>query len=224
MSSRSGHHDQLLELRSRVAPWVGEVLARSAALGFLGAMSLADQVDHALGFVLATENQMEDRPRSVVDLGTGGGIPGLVLISCWPDCRFLLLDANERRTEFLSHETHGRPGGVEVIRGRAEELGRSEKFRHQFDLVTSRSFGTPAVTAECGSPLLSVGGLMVVSEPPDEDPGVRWPGAGLSLLGLKTQARERLDDRFGYQVLVKSEPTADRYPRRVGIPSKRPLF
>jgi 16S rRNA (guanine527-N7)-methyltransferase len=136
-----------------------------------------------------------------------------------------LLDANERRTAFLGGEVSTWAGGsqVTVIRGRAEEIGDQEKFRQTFGLVTARSFGGPAVTAECGAPLLRPGGILVVSEPPDED-GSRWDPAGLETVGLSPSARLRFDDRFGYQVLVKSGDTPDRYPRRVGIPAKRPLF
>jgi 16S rRNA (guanine527-N7)-methyltransferase len=225
--NRSGDvPESIVELRGRVTLRVEQILHRSAELGFLGSMSVSDQIDHALGFVVAAESVLQRQPRSVVDMGAGGGVPGLVLLSCWPDSRLVLLDANERRTEFLSTETAGwdAPGTVEVLRGRAEEIGRMDRLRQQFDLVTSRSFGVPAVTAECGSPLLAVGGVMVVSEPPDGPDGTRWPVEGLTQVGLRVSTRVRFDDRFGYQVLVKSDPTPDRYPRRVGIPSKRPLF
>jgi 16S rRNA (guanine527-N7)-methyltransferase len=134
------------------------------------------------------------------------------------------VDANERRTEFLSEVIAEVAvfAHAEVVRGRAEEIGRAEEFREQFDLVTSRSFGAPAVTAECGASLLAVGGVMVVSEPPDE--GDRWPAEGLLPLGIIASDRRRFEDRYGYQVLRKQSPTPDRYPRRTGIPSKRPLF
>jgi 16S rRNA (guanine527-N7)-methyltransferase len=204
---------------------VKPTLMRSAELGFLGSMALDDQIDHSLGFVAVAEATLGGRPGAVVDLGSGGGVPGLVLLACWPECRVVLLDANERRTDFLLEvtsepRTHQR---VEVIRGRAEELGHDERFRGQFDLVTSRSFASPAVTAECGAALLTDQGLMVVSEPPDEVDD-RWPADGLARLGLEALSPIRIEDRFGYQPLRKVAVTDDRYPRRVGIPTKRPLF
>jgi 16S rRNA (guanine527-N7)-methyltransferase len=113
---------------------------------------------------------------------------------------------------------------VEVVRGRVEELAREDRFRQQFEMVTARSFGSPAVTVECGAPLLAEAGVMVVSEPPGEADEHRWPDDALALVGLSRASRVRLDDRFGYQILVKSGDTPHRYPRRVGIPSKRPLF
>jgi 16S rRNA (guanine527-N7)-methyltransferase len=218
--------DQALELmRDRVEGRIAPLLQRSADLGFLGGMPLQDQIDHSLGFVSAVELALGHRPDSVVDLGTGGGVPGLVLHSCWPGCRVVLVDGNQRRTEFLSAEVEGwGSSSPEVVRGRAEELGRDDRYRDRFEVVTARSFGPPAVTAECGAPLLGLGGILVVSEPPEESETDRWPEGQLSELGLVPEGRMRFDERFGYQVLRKTARTPDRYPRRIGIPSKRPLF
>jgi len=138
----------------------------------------------------------------------------------------VLMDGNQRRTEFLSSTVGGWSGAgtVEVVRGRVEELARDDQYRERFEAVTARSFGTPGVTVECGAPLVVVGGVMVVSEPPEESAEHRWSVEGLAQVGLTLGARARFDDRFGYQVLVKSAASPFRYPRRVGIPAKRPLF
>jgi len=213
-------------LRARVDPDLRGALSRSFELGFLGSMPIGDQIDHALGFVAVLESCLGGAPGSVIDLGTGGGVPGLVLLSCWPDARVVLMDASERRTEFLSETLQARAatGAGEVIRGRAEELGRQGGFREQFDAVTSRSFGIPALTAECGASFLRPGGWMVVSEPPDVAPEERWPRNGLTVVGLERREIVRVSGRFGYQLLHKTTGIGDRFPRRVGIPAKRPLF
>ena len=222
--TRSG--SQAGELRLRVPPSVKAQLQRSADLDFLGTMPIDDQIDHALGFVWTVEEESGDSPRSVVDLGTGGGLPGLVLIACWPDASFVLMDANQRRTDFLAEEIvqSGEGDRVSVVRARAEEAGRAHELREHADLIVARSFGAPATTAECASPLLAVGGRAVVSEPPGEEGAQRWDPEGLARLGLERCGRHRYLDRFGYQVLLKVEPCQDRYPRRVGVPAKRPLF
>ena len=128
------------------------------------------------------------------------------------------MDGSLRRTEFLSREVEGwgHPGTTEVVRGRAEELARDDRFRQHFEVVAARSFGPPPVTAECGAPLLTVGGLLVVSEPPQDPGGRRWPTEGLELLGLAPLSQTRFDGRFSYQVLIKRTITPERYPRRVG--------
>jgi 16S rRNA (guanine527-N7)-methyltransferase len=218
-------HVESAEWRQRILAEVEPTLVRSAELGFLGSMTIVDQINHSLGFVAVAEAALGGQPEAVVDLGSGGGVPGLVLLACWPECRLVLLDSNERRTDFLIEATSESRTGerVEVIRGRAEEIGHDERFREQFDLVTSRSFASPAVTAECGAALMTIAGLMVVSEPPDQI-GDRWPVAGLARLGLEAVPPARFEDLYGYQPLRKVARTDDRYPRRVGIPTKRPLF
>jgi 16S rRNA (guanine527-N7)-methyltransferase len=214
------------ELRFRVPASVKAQLQRSAELDFLGTMPIEDQIDHALGFVWTVEDELGIPPSSVVDLGTGGGLPGLVLIACWPDASFVLMDANQRRTDFLAEEIEqsGQGDRVSVIRARAEEAGRADELRERADLVVARSFGSPATTAECASPLVAKGGRVVVSEPPSGSIADRWDSEGLAQMGLERSGRHRYLDRFGYQVLLKVELCEDRYPRRVGVPAKRPLF
>jgi 16S rRNA (guanine527-N7)-methyltransferase len=103
-----------------------------------------------------------------------------------------------------------------VVQGRAEEHGRDPGLRGSFDLVTARSFGPPASTAECAAPFLAVGGRLLVSEPPMGPP--RWP-VEVAQLGLRVGERVG-----GIQVLEQVALCPDRFPRRTGVPLKRPLF
>jgi 16S rRNA (guanine527-N7)-methyltransferase len=226
MSSHGVGDGNIAQLRGRVDPVLRRALARSFELGFLGSMPIDDQIDHALGFVAVLESCSGGTPESVIDLGTGGGVPGLVLVSCWPQARVVLMDASERRTEFLKETLEEWPttGNAEVIRGRAEELGRQGGLREHFQAVTSRSFGIPALTAECGAAFLIVDGWMAVSEPPDVPAQARWPEDGLTVVGLERMETMRVAGRFGYQVLHKVAGIDGRFPRRVGIPAKRPVF
>lgn len=214
------------ELRSRVPPAIVEVLERALGFGFLGPVAIADQIDHALGFVLAAERDRTGGPGTALDLGSGGGLPGLVLGACWPECRLTLLEAGERRASFLEQEVAGLPrlAQVTVARGRAEALAREDGLRQRFDVVTSRSFGPPPVTAECGAPFVAVGGCMVVSEPPAGEGSERWPLDGLALVGLADGGPFRSEAGYSYRLLSKTVDTPGRYPRRTGIPAKRPLF
>jgi 16S rRNA (guanine527-N7)-methyltransferase len=219
-----------------------EVLADARSLDLLGPMDLDDQIEHALGFASAFEQASTDRdggrgqaapgsgagragPRRWLDLGSGGGLPGLVLAQYWPSVPAVLLDAAERRTSFLSDAVAslGWEDRVQVIRARAEDAGSSEDFRGGFDVVWARSFGSPPVTAECAAPFLEPDGLLVVSEPPS--PGqtdVRWPRDGLAELGQEPLTTVRA--RFGYQVVLQSSPCPARFPRRSGVAAKRPLY
>ena len=152
-------------------------------------------------------------------------MPGLVLAVLRPDRSLVLLDAAQRRTGFL-REAVGRLGlasRVQVVEERAETAGRNPDLRGAFDAVVSRSFGPPAVTAECAAGFLPVGGLLVVSEPPaGEEPEGRWPETGLAELGFGPAVRLGTDSA-GF-VRIPRVQAHDRWPRRVGIPAKRPRW
>ena len=155
------------------SPVVGEslelVLAEARQLGFLGPGPLAQQVRHAKGFVMVARPLFvtTSTPR-LVDMGAGGGLPGLVMAQQWPEASLVLLEANERRSAFLRRvvdrlEVADR---VSILQERAEICGRDREWRATFDGAIARSFGRPAVLAECAAPLLKPGAWVVVSEPP----------------------------------------------------------
>ncbi len=193
-------------------------LERARALGFLGPGPVLDQVRHSHGFVSALETVRG----TVGDLGSGGGVPGLPLALARPDLELVLIDAGHRRVVFLEEAVAalGLGDRVRVVEGRAEEVGRGP-LRGTLDAVVARSFGPPAPTAECAAPLLRVGGRLVVSEPP-EGGAARWPTPGIELLGLRATTAVPGPPRL--QVLEQVAPCPAEYPRRDGVPAKRPLF
>lgn len=144
-------------------------------------------------------------------------MPALPLAVWFDRSHWVLIEAMQKRAGFLREAITalGLAARVTVEERRAEEVGRDPAFRGAFDLVTARSFGPPAVTAECAAPLLAVGGRLVVSEPPGG--GGRW--AGGHELGFSPAVRAG-----AYAVLTLSRPPGERYPRRTGIPTKRPLW
>ena len=135
--------------------------------------------------------------------------------------RVVLVESSERRAAFLSKAARLLQLEVEVRAERAETTGRGP-LREGADVVTARSFGSPTVVAECAAPLLLLGASLVVSEPPTTSPS-RWPAAGLAALGLGP-AREVEVAGFHFAVLCKDDKCPARYPRRPGVPAKRPLF
>jgi 16S rRNA (guanine527-N7)-methyltransferase len=202
------------------------VLAEAQRLGFIGPVDIRLHVEHAQGFLTAAG--IAPPPTRVVDLGSGGGLPALVLAEAWVDAELWLIEANQRRVQFLAEVVVelGWASRVTVLNGRAETVGRQEDLRATMDLVTARGFGPPAVTAECAAPFLEIGGRLVVSEPPDQgraDDLRRWPQSGLSQLGLAMVATTPTPGAH-FALLRQDAPCPDRYPRRVGIPRKRPLF
>lgn len=229
-------------------------------LGFLGPGQIESHLRHSLGFAEAlqlywssssagSEQEYAASPPvsptgseghsasgiRILDLGSGGGVPGLVLAEYFPLVLVTLLDSAQRRCQFLEdcvEESKWIPR-VEVLCARAEEVGRDPRYRGSFDAVVSRSFGPPAVAAECASPFLKQGGVLIVSEPPvsPEDLGKedlnsevanRWDPIGLERLGMREV--EVLVSPFHFVLLRQEALCPERFPRRVGIPSKRPLF
>lgn len=172
-----------------------------------------------------------------VDLGSGAGLPGLPLALAWPNSRWVLLEAGSRRIELLE-EAIRRLGLEERVRtehGRAEEAARRPGVRGTAVLVVARGFGPPATTAECAAPLLAMGGTVLVSEPPPppeagtagagHEDQLRWPAVALAGLGLVTGPQvEVVEAGATYQQLHLRSPCPERYPRRNGVPRKRPLW
>ena len=201
------------------------MLEEARRFGFLGPGPVEAHLDHAEGFAAAIESGDSGFQWSrAVDLGSGGGVPGLALALALPDSRWLLVDAAQRRAAFLraAVEELDLADRVEVATIRAEELGRQPEHRGAYQVVVARGFGPPAVTAECAAPLLEVSGRGIVSEPPEGEPE-RWPTEGLVALGMTPGAAVRAAGA-SFQVLEQRAPCPERYPRRVGIPGKRPLF
>lgn len=202
------------------------MLEEARDLGFLGPGPVVPHVAHAGGFgnVLDGLGAAGAPFSRAADLGSGGGVPGLALALRFPEVHWTLVEAGRRRATFLRDAVRRLQLGarVDVEHERAEAIARSSAFRGRFDVVVARGFGGPAVVAECAAPLLVVGGFLVVSEPPGGMP-TRWPPGGLAMLGLAPyQARSGASGAF--QVLRQETSCPERFPRRVGVPAKRPLF
>lgn len=192
-----------------------EVLERARTVGFLGPGPLRAQLDHASHFT-ASFPPVADL---LVDLGSGGGLPALPVLLARSDLRAVLVEAMQKRATFLTWAVQelGLEFRVTVRRERAEVLGRSPEHRGVADVVTARGFGPPAVTAECAAGFLKPGGLLLVSEPPEDVD--RWPASGLAQLGFGPARRD------GALVRIPLlSPTPGRFPRPTRALVKRPLF
>lgn len=200
-------------------------LVQSRELGFLGPRPAEDHLHHASAYA----EGITTVPARALDLGAGGGLPGLVLAATvWPDTQWCFVDARAKRTAFLEEAALalGLQDRVQVVTGRAEDIGRDPEHRQVYDLVVARSFASPAVTAECAAPLLIAGGLLLVSEPPDVEASVRWPADGVAKFGFAPPVSILAEGPSPVHLarLELLSLAHDRFPRRVGIPAKRPLF
>ena len=164
----------------RAPPALIAALTEAQNLGFLGPRPIAEAIEHSMAFVRA----LPDTADRIVDIGSGGGLPGLVVAAARPAAALTLVDRREKRTDFLRRVV-ARLGWdhVKVLSLDVMELERdvSAGRRPPFDAVTARGFGPPERTLTLASRLIGPGGVIVISEPPSAD---RWPNSLLSALGL----------------------------------------
>jgi 16S rRNA (guanine527-N7)-methyltransferase len=162
-----------------------ETLRQAQRFGFFGASPIEQAIEHAEEFVAAIG--AAPAGTRIVDIGTGGGLPGLVIADRFRDADVTLLDRREKRTDFL-RQAASRLGfdhvrvvaGDATVHARAVERGQLAAY----DVVTARSFGPAEQTLRIGRRLMGVGGMIVISEPPAGD---RWDQRVLAELGLDSE-------------------------------------
>jgi 16S rRNA (guanine527-N7)-methyltransferase len=184
-----------------------ETLLEAQTLGFLGARPIEAVIAHARGFL----GPLHGRSR-ILDLGSGGGIPGLVIAAARPEAELVLLDASGRRTDWLRRVVSrlGWDTRVSVVTARAEAAGHEPEWRERLPAVVARGFASPSVTAECAAGLLELGGVLVVSEPPTRGSDRRWSPVALAEVGLAS----RPWDDGAFRVFEKVAPAPAAVPRR----------
>jgi len=164
--------------------------------------------------------------RRVIDVGSGGGLPGLPLKLARPDLSMTLLEADHSKAAFLVQAcvTLGLRD-VDVVARRAEEVGRDPLYREVFDVAVARALAPMPVLVELCLPLVRVGGRLLAQKTEMEDVGAARHAIevlGGSLVG--SSAAPSGARRKGTVVVVeKVRPTPDAYPRRPGVPARKPL-
>jgi len=168
-------------------------------------------------------------PLQAIDVGTGAGFPGLPLKIAWPALRLTLLEATGKKVEFLQALIERLSlTEVSVVKARAEEAGQDPAHRERYDLALSRALAEMPTLAELTLPFIRVGGQALAQK--GEDPSAEVAAAQKAIVTLGGRLRAvlpvtvpGLDAARHLVVLEKVAPTPARYPRRPGIPAKRPL-
>ena len=163
----------------------------------------------------------------VLDIGSGAGVPGLPLKIVRPDLRLSLLEANVKRCRFLRETITALGLEVEVLEGRAETLAQSAALRETFDLVLARAVAPLPVLLEYALPFLRRGGHLAAAKGSGAARELRQSRPALAALGGEARAVLPLDlADLPLQSLIIVEkviPTPAHFPRRSGLPAKRPL-
>lgn len=180
----------------------------------------------SLTVVLALEGK--HCPLRLFDLGTGAGLPGIPLKIVSPGIHLALLESVAKKTRFLSHLV-ARLGlaDVGVLTGRAEDLGRQESYREQFELVVSRGVAPLPTLVELALPFCALGGTFVAQKKGELEGEIAEATGAIDVLGGRLRGVRKVElEELGERALViidKVSVTPQRYPRRAGVPSKRPL-
>jgi 16S rRNA (guanine527-N7)-methyltransferase len=150
---------------------VEEVLTTAQRVGTLGDRPIPEVVEHAQAFVAA----LAGVTGTVIDIGTGAGVPGLVIAQERPDLTLVLADRRATRMDALQMGVSGLgwEDRITVLTCDIADLGKQPEHAGQYDAVVCRGFGSPEVTAPLARPLLKNGGTLIVSEPPSPKPS-RW--------------------------------------------------
>jgi 16S rRNA (guanine527-N7)-methyltransferase len=213
------YYEQLVEWNRRVnltgITDYEEVLVKH----FLDSLSIVLTLDEA---------KQVDGDFALLDIGTGAGMPGIPLKIVHPEANLVLLDSVAKKTAFLEHIVGElRLQGVSVLTQRAEEIGHIRDYREHFDLVVCRAVSQLATVAELTLPFCRIGGLAVIPKKDSIERELSQASASIGILGGNLKTVHKLTIRGLEQhilvVLEKTSPTPDTYPRRPGIPAKRPL-
>jgi 16S rRNA (guanine527-N7)-methyltransferase len=166
---------------------------------------------------------------TLMDVGSGAGFPGLPLKLLWPGLRVTLVESVGKKAAFLRHltDTLGLEG-VEVCNERSETLSHDPRMRETFDVVVSRAVADLSVLAELTLPFCKPGGRVVAQKKSGIEDELKRAERAISLLGGALETVEVVDlEEIGEPrwlvVLTKDAESPSRYPRRPGIPVKRPL-
>ena len=174
---------------------------------------------------LALAPLIPDTAGSLLDIGSGGGVPGLPLAIVRPELRVVLLDATAKKVRFLA-ETAQELGldQVEALHGRAEELARNAKHRERYDVVTARAVARLVTLVELALPFVARGGRVILPKGSAAREELIEATYAIGLLGGRALP-ELAQPIEGTQVVVieKRKPTPANYPRRTGLPNKEPL-
>lgn len=172
--------------------------------------------------------QMSDQ-ETVIDIGTGAGFPGLVIKIAFPHLKVTLVDALKKRLTFLDTVISELSlTGIECVHSRAEDLGKNKAYREGFDICASRAVANLAVLSEYTLPFVKVDGYLIALKGQKLDEELEQGRKAIQILGGALEEVVHTGVPFtdlNHKIakIKKVKPTATKYPRKAGEPTKSPL-
>lgn len=174
-------------------------------------------------------DKLQNREMKIMDLGTGGGFPGIPIKFINPKVFLTLLDARLKKIEYLQHLIEDFDlSDTEAIHGRAEELGQDFLYREAYDIVVARAVSNMSVLVEYALPFVKPGGYFIAMKSSDIEEELEEAKAAIKVLGGKTEKVKHFvlpetDMERSLIMIKKLSSTPKKYPRRAGKPKKDPI-
>ena len=166
----------------------------------------------------------------LIDIGTGAGMPGVILKIAFPNLSVVLFDSLKKRLNFLDDVTEALSlKDIETLHGRAEDMGQDKNYRESFDVAVSRAVARLNVLSEYSLPFVKLGGAFIPYKSGDISEELKEAKNAIAMLGghLERDVRFQLPDSDMERSLLyirKEKSTLKAYPRKAGIPSKKPIM
>lgn len=185
---------------------------------------------HYIDSLLSVPYGEFQQAKRIIDVGTGGGFPGIPLALASPDKEFVLMDSLGKRIKIIK-ELCERVGihNVTAIHARAEELARKKEHRQRYDLCVSRAVANIATLSEYCLPFIRKGGWFLAYKGPDTDEELQAGSKAIRILGGRIMREEKAileDFELNHKIIFikKTGETPSKFPRKSGTPSKDPLL
>ena len=208
-----------------------EMLVETNKVMNLTAITEFDEVlqKHFVDSVLKSEIFIKEDTKTLIDVGTGAGFPGVPLKIMYPQLKVTLLDSLNKRIDFLNAviEKTGLTG-IETIHGRAEDYAKDAAYREKYDLCVSRAVANLATLSEYCLPYVKVGGMFIPYKSGEIDEEVKGSKKAVKVLGGEIEDVVKFelpgtDIGRSFVKIHKVKNTAKKYPRKAGMPSREPI-
>lgn len=186
-------------------------------------------IKHFIDSIIPLKTKLFEGKLKVIDIGTGGGFPGIPLKIMNENLNMVLLDSTNKKIRFLDEVIEKlKLKDIQAIHGRAEELGRDVDYREKYDIAISGAVASLDTLSEYALPFVNIGGHFISMKGPDVEEELNEGKKAIEILGGKIKSVEKIeipntDIVHSLIIIEKIKRTPTKYPRGGGKPRKQPL-